>query len=332
MCRAGARRSLAILLAVALAGPSLGRAAEPAPSDFDREIDALVEQRKYREAAVRLAEKLRQLAETQANRFRRNALASGAVHAYLEAFHAAPDDCALASSGLLVADEYLDGLVNAYGEGVEGSDEFQGMSGLQTEFDRVRAERNCPAPEESPPQLAPTPAQAPAPPPATPNPQTDSGTKRDDRLLVAGVAVSAGLTGAMLAVSLGTGLSRYKEPFRGAAYQKIHDAAVKSHTDLDVGNEVDYRSDTDMCSEMNRENNGDVRDACRRWEQLGTTAIVTGVITGALGVTTIALLAVLVKKRRSHSNAAALLRQHKATLGVSPVGRSGLNVNLGFAF
>jgi hypothetical protein len=328
MFRPGVRRPLAILLAVALAGPSLARAAEPAPADFDREIDALVKQYKYREAAVLLAEELKQLPETQENRLRRNTLASKAVSAYREAFRAAPDDCALASSGLVIADEYLDGLVSAYSEGIRVSDEFQGMSRLQTAFDSLRAEHNCPAPGESLPEAAPAPA--PAPPPASPKPQTDSGAKRSDRALVAGIAVSASLAAAGLAVAIGTSV-HVKRP-QGGAYQDILRIAQASFADGVSDNEVPWDDGSDMCTSEARKRNIDVAEACDRALGFHRGSIGSGIAAGVLGVTAIALIAVLVKKRRNNSNAVALLRRHKATLGVSPVGRGGLNVNLGFAF
>ncbi|MFY0540409.1 hypothetical protein [Nannocystis pusilla] len=155
----------------------------------------------------------------------------------------------------------------------------------------------------------------------------DATKQSGERRLVVGLAISAGLTGAMLAVSLGTGLSRYKAPFRGAAYDQIYDAAVASHEDAETGNEVAHGADDDMCSEANRGINGDVRGACERWERLGTAAIATGVMTGVLGVTTIALAAVLAGKRRKASGAAALLRRHGTTVGSLRLARRGERIS-----
>ncbi|WP_434418269.1 hypothetical protein [Nannocystis pusilla] len=195
-------------------------------------------------------------------------------------------------------------------------------SGCERSSKRASAQRGC-AERETPAAAEPAPAiQAPA----------DATKQSDERRLVVGLAISAGLTAALLAVSLGTGLSRYKAPFRGAAYNGIYDAAVASHEDAVTGNEVAHGAGDDMCSEANRDINGDVRGACERWERLGTAAIATGVMTGVLGVTTIALAAVLAGKRRKSSGAAALLRRHGTTVGVAPAWRGGVNVSVGFAF
>ncbi|MDC0720487.1 hypothetical protein [Nannocystis bainbridge] len=294
-----------------------------APKDFDREIEVLVEQHKFEEAAVRLADELRRLPERRDTRGRRNDLAVRAANVYSEAFRAEPDDCGLAGAGLELADEYLQGLLAVYGAGAENSDEYVGMSGLREGLERASAQRGC-AERETPAAAEPAIAiQA----------RTDATKQPGERRLVVGLAISAGFTAALLAVSLGTGLSRYKAPFRGAAYNRIYDAAVASYEDADPGNDVAHGVDDDMCSEANGSMDGsDVSVACKRWEGLGTAAIVTGVMTGVLGATTIALAAVLAGKRRKSSGAAALLRRHGTSVGVAPAWRGGVNVSLGFAF
>lgn len=311
--------TLAVAIEFTIAPPS--RAAV-GPNDIDREVEQLVEQQKFREAALRLGDEVQRLPEKHDTRVRRNELASQALNAYIEAFRAESDDCGLARSGLSLADDYTQGLLSVYGPGAKNSDEYIGMTNLREELDRARNEHGCPGPSAT--ESAEPGSQAPAPAEAT--------EQRGDRGLVVALAVSAGLTGAMLAVSLGTGLSRYKRPFEGAAYKKIYEAAVASHQDTIAGNEVEYGSDDPMCSETNRGINGDVKDACERWENLGKVAAATGVMTGVLGVTTIALAAVLASRRGKSSRAAALLRRHKASVGVAPAGRGGVNVNLGFAF
>lgn len=329
-----------VALAVA-AAPVPGRAAALAPADVDREVEVLAEQGKLREAAERAHQELTGSVETLDTRARRNNFAAQAVNLYKAAFEAAPGECALASSGLSLADEYLDTLLSVYGAPARNSDEYVGLSERRGELDRVREERGCPAPA---PRAAPEPQTAPNPPPSQPEPAPKPAPPEDSRprdgsgdsrRLVAGLAVSGALTGTMLAVSLGTGLSRYREPFRGAAYMKIYDAARASFADGDASNNVNYGSDTDMCKAAGSGDvvvNQEVFDACSDWKRLGTVAIATGIAAGVLGATTITLAALLVRDKRRSEATAALIRRHQAVLGAAPNLRGGMNLSLSFRF
>lgn len=302
--------------------------ANGAPSvDVDREVEQLAEEGRFSEAAERLREALGELPESFNNRDRRNLLASQAVNAYALAFERAPNECQLAVSGIEVASKYLSALLAVYGGDARQSDEYVGIDASRRELEEARRQRGCPdgttPPATKVPPLPPTPT-AEEPPPRDEEPApSDEGEEAGRRRLVAGLAASASLTGVLLAVSLGTGLSRFKEPFQGAAYARIYEAARGSFDDGVAGNEVDYGAMSDMCSDSARMINGDVDDACRAWDRLGITAIATGVGAGVMGATTVTLAVLLKRRALRDSKVMARARSHQMSMGAAPSRRRG---------
>lgn len=116
-----------------------------------------------------------------------------------------------------------------------------------------------------------TPAASRRPPPATP--------EKPPKWPNAGLGVSLGLMGVFGAVALGTGLSRVRSPFTGAAYDKILEAARASREDDDPSNDVSSSSDRDMCADGGQ-GNADVARACDRWVGLGRASLATGILAG----------------------------------------------------
>lgn len=94
-----------------------------------------------------------------------------------------------------------------------------------------------------------------------------------------GLGVSLGLMGVFGAAALGTGLSRVRSPFTGAAYENILAAARVSREDDDPTNDVSSSTDRDMCAD-NGQGNADVARACARWDGLGRASLATGILAG----------------------------------------------------
>lgn len=310
--------------------------AQSAPAD-DKEQEArrLTEESRYREAALKFEEAFRSLPESWDNRDQRNRLASGAINTYAEAFKESPGECGLAFAGLDLADDYLAGLLAVYGTDVKGAPEYTGIAGRRDELDNDRRKHACerptptgPTAEAQPEDIAPT-SNSPVPPEDV---SSDESKPSRQRPLVAAFATSAAITGVLVAVSLGTGLSRYKAPIQGAAYSKIYNAARDSYTDDVMGNEVDYGKDSDMCSKNARMVNTEVDQACAAWTQLGKAALATGIAAGLTGVTAIALGVTFSKKQRYGRSALSRLRRHQATVGVLPSGRRGGTLTIGLRF
>lgn len=305
----------------------------------ERQAEVLVEEGKFLDAARLLAEALVGLPERFENRARRNSLAIRTVNAYTLAFAADPDLCEAAAEAVALADTYLAELQAVYGAVVQGADEYVGMVEVRAELDTSRAERGCVRREaggsEATTRGSPSPSGPlahgadPARGPAGRSPWADDA--RASRPLIIGLAVSGALTGALLATSLGTGLSRVRQPFTGAAYERIYDAARASHADAIDGNEVGYDAGTDMCAAAREVGNEEVIDACRAGDRLGKVAIATGVAAGAFAITTAALVGILVRRdKRSRASARSDVRH--SFVGAIPGGRGGFRVLLQWRF
>lgn len=325
-----ARPSVFVATAAALlvAGAPIPVSARSAPSnDGDpvlRELEALESRSSWRELAPRAEAELGARPESRATFDARNKLVSMGLVAYRSLAQDSADDCESVAAGIRVADRYLAQLEGAYGSTVQTDavlgDAVAGVAELRAEFARLYTDRRCdqartaepPGQQNPPPRTDPVPS---AQPPARP--------------LVVGLGVAAGLTGTLLLISLGTGLSRYKEPFQGAAYLKIYDAAVASTSDSDPGNDVPHDGASDMCADPA---DRVVRDACDSWHRLGRIAVGTGVATGLLAATTAALAVLVTHKRRQYERAVALVRTHRPHLSASPGSRGGVHFTFGFRF
>jgi len=115
------------------------------------------------------------------------------------------------------------------------------------------------------------------------------------------LALTSGvLTGATLGISLGTGLSRTRAPFEGAAYKSILNAARASYEDADPTNNVSYGPEDDMCANARAGAgiNPEVVSACNRWDRLGKVAVATGVLTAVFAVSTVVFSVLAVRARR----------------------------------
>ncbi|MEZ4449541.1 MAG: hypothetical protein R3B09_08675 [Nannocystaceae bacterium] len=308
-------------------------AAHCAPTD-DKEQEArrLTEEGRYREAALKFEEAFRSLPESGDNRAQRNRLASGAINTYAEAFKESPGECGLALAGLDLADDYLAGLLAVYGMDVKGAPEYTGIAGRRGELDNDSRKHSCERPTPTGPTAQPediTTGDSSVP---TEDVPFDESKPSRQRPLVAAFATSAVVTGVLVAVSLGTGLSRYKAPIQGAAYSKIYNAARDSYTDDVMGNEVDYAKDSDMCSKNARMVNTEVDQACADWTQLGKAALATGIAAGLTGITAVALGVTFSRRQRYGRSALSRLRRHQATVGVLPSGRRGGTLTFGLRF
>jgi hypothetical protein len=319
---------IGVLVSVlALLSPTPAHAAPP--GDVEHEAEILVEKGKFLAAARLLRDELDRLPENLDNRGRRNLLVSAAVNVYSLAFDQNPKQCEPIVAALLLADVYLRDLLAVYGAAARSSDAYQGVAERRGELDRSRSSHDCPAPTPEP-----TPPDEPAEPPAAPGDPSgdappDQPAAPNNRPLVIGVAISASLTVSMLAISLGTSLSRIKDPFTGAAYERIYDAAVASFNDASP--DVDYGTGTNMCQNGREVNNAAVINACDSWDRLGRAAIATGVLTGVFAATTLTLTGVLIHRKRSQARALALVQRHQVFLGATP-GARGLQINFGFRF
>jgi hypothetical protein len=96
--------------------------------------------------------------------------------------------------------------------------------------------------------------------------------------------VTLSLAGALGAVALGTGLARVREPFRGAAFNKVHAAAVATWADEDLTNNVPHDGGSDMCA---RSIDPSVDAACRQHRRLLVASVTTGALAGVLLVTSL---------------------------------------------
>lgn len=137
------------------------------------------------------------------------------------------------------------------------------------------------------------------------------------------LAITSGvLTGATIVVSLGTGLVRVREPFEGAAYKSILNAARASYEDADPTNNVSYGSEDDMCANARAGAgvNAEVISACDRWDRLGKVAVATGVLTAVFAVSTVVFSVLAVKARR---------KSEKLSFGVGPLRGGGGLVGTG---
>lgn len=130
-----------------------------------------------------------------------------------------------------------------------------------------------------------------------PRPDPADSTGAGQRPLVIATITSASIGGVLLATSLGSGLSRASGPAAGAAYKSIYNAAVASVQDGDPSNDVAFGQGNDLCGDDARARNIDVNLACRRWHNLKTVAIVTGVIAGVAALVATTTGALLGRKR-----------------------------------
>ncbi len=130
-----------------------------------------------------------------------------------------------------------------------------------------------------------------------PSPAPVNPTGAGQRPLLITTITSASLGGVLLTASLGSGLSRASGPVAGAAYKSIYNAAVASMQDSDPGNDVAFGKNDDLCGDDARARNIDVSLACRRWYNLKTVAIVTGVFAGVAAIVAVTTRALLARKR-----------------------------------
>lgn len=318
-----ARRCRTAALAVCVAAGAAPPVAAAKPPASERDAEALAESGDLLGAARLFARDLTALPEDPTHRARRNGLAVKAVNAFTLAFTGDPSRCDVAAEGVALADAYLADFTAAHGQAAEQADERVGMTELRDELARRRDEHGCVSVAERPAEPEAPAAPSPAPPPR-PSPGPDPAP--NGRGLLAGVVITGALTGVLLATSLGAGLARAREPFTGAAYRDIYDAARASHTDAVAGNEVGYDASTDMCAAGRQVGNGRVVAACDTWDRLGGVTIGASVATGVFAVTTAALAIVRHKQRRR-----ADLRAHRPALAASP-GRDGLRLTLQWQF
>lgn len=136
---------------------------------------------------------------------------------------------------------------------------------------------------------------------------------RRDRYSV-GLWTATAAAGALGAVALGTGLAVLHEPFKGAAYKKVLDAAEGSFTDSDPSNDVAHGANDDMC-DLARGPGSDggvvnvgVVDACDRWTALRRTSIVTGIGAGVAVVVAATFLGLKLRRHRGGKQEARRLR------------------------
>lgn len=152
------------------------------------------------------------------------------------------------------------------------------------------------------------------------------------RGLKIGLWTTVALTGALGAVALGTGLARVREPFQGVAYRRIREAAAASLEDTSDSNDIASDQGVDMCllarysAEPGTVRNTKVTDACNSFDRLEVASKVTGVAAGVFLGASVALLGLLLKRRR------ATLDRRRAQLGATRLPGGGVLVTGGFAF
>lgn len=163
-------------------------------------------------------------------------------------------------------------------------------------------------PPDTPPETKPEPEPAPEPAPRAdtvpaasrrPPPVT---SEKPPVWPTAGLGVSLALTGVFGAVALGTGLSRVRSPFTGAAYDNIVEAARASREDDDPTNDVSSSTDRDMCADGGQ-GNADVARACERWVGLGRASLATGIIAGLSLVAAATFLGLKLRRGRTSRHA-----------------------------
>lgn len=151
------------------------------------------------------------------------------------------------------------------------------------------------------------------------------------RGLKIGLWTAVALTGALGAVALGTGLARVREPFQGAAYRRIREAAAGSLDDDSATNDIVSTQEVDMCVQARSSDqpgtvrNVKVTDACNRYDRLHDVSTGTGVVAGVFLGASVALLGLLLRRR------GLALRGRRAQLGATRL-PGGVLVNGGFAF
>lgn len=172
----------------------------------------------------------------------------------------------------------------------------------------------------------------PVPPSPADVPRTADTPKDPTRGLKIGLWTSVALTGALGAVALGTGLARVREPFQGVAYRRIREAAIASLLDGSSSNDVPSDQAVDMCA-LARYSTGDgtvrnakVTDACNSYDRVDIAAKVTGVAAGVFLGASVALLGLLLKRRRAPPDG------RRAQLGATRLPGGGALVTGAFAF
>jgi len=313
VCSAAMRRMLASVIAVALVVSPRTLMAHAPASDVLTRANGLAEAGRFAEAGRLLRDELQRLPESPENRARRNLLATQSINAYTFAFME-ESACSLASDALIVARDYLKEFMQVYGVAARTNDEYNGVRALRDELERDRVAKGCPTLSEPvvtpPPEATELNSSAPVRPPRTSAPSRTP--------LAVGLGVSAGLAATMLAVSLGTGLSRAQEPFQGAAFTKIHEAAKASYSDADPNNNVDYGQGREMCSVDTITRNPKVADACAHWSNLGTVAIATGVVAGVFVLGTAVFTGLLARHKRRHGGMPTRFDGRRVQLGAAP--------------
>lgn len=329
------RRVLSVLVSAtcAVSAPSLAWAS--APKDTDEKADALFTEGKYLEAAQLQTEALDALPERLDSRNQRNLWATGAVNAYRRAFAADPTQCAAATAGLSVADDYLKGLIVAYGAQVMNADEYTGVQRLRGLLDEARVQLRCPAPEAAPASVPsvvdqPKPSSDPSEvalllPVGTTTPKpvqvqnSSPPPKPSGRGLAAGVGVSATVAVGMAITSI-VAYTQVRGP--GA---KFYDAIQNAAT----AEGISTGSNTDMCVAGN--GIAAVIDACNAWTSRTRLYYATGILSGIFAISTAVFTGFLVHKRRS-ARPTAFLRKHQVQLGAAPRPAGGVSLSAGFRF
>jgi hypothetical protein len=331
------RRPLSVFLALLCSAqvPTLAQASLGPSQDVDARAEALFVAGKPLEAAVLLAQALRDLPEEANTRQQRNSWAVGAVNAYRYAFELNTTECATSYDGLTVADGYLTDLVWGYGEEAKLDADYVGMRSLRDELDQLRADKGCPmmmptvsstrAPKPAPatePNVKPTEGrEGPAAAPSEPLGAQDPAPSSHGPGFVVGVGLSAALTAGM---AIGTGVlyGRLRKD-GGSDYKRVQDAAATAGVPT---TDKEY----DMCKDT--AGNADLATACQQWNSSHKAFLATAVLTGVFAAGTAVLTGLLIRQRRQSGAATALLRRHQAQIGATPHLGGGASLTAGFQF
>lgn len=175
----------------------------------------------------------------------------------------------------------------------------------------VAAEVSEPAPVAKvvpPPRVEPGPASMTRGSSVAPEPR--GARDRASRWPDVGLWTSVSLVGLFGAAALGTGLARVREPFQGAAFSNILDAARASQSDADPGNDVSSAQSADMCALARGSGGGgphnpEVAGQCDRFDALGKASLATGVLAGVSLVAVATFLGLKLRRGRGRHEVAS---------------------------
>lgn len=270
-----------------------------------------------RRAAFLYWEAAQELPETDAHRGARSDLLGKALSAYRQAQQLRPDRQNLEDS-LRIVRAYSETLRVAYGDRAASLAEYERARSYEPALTHELAPATTTPVDPGAERLGGAPAGVEDAPRVAPSPRTiDSTRPRDTRRLTLGLGISAGLVGVAGVASLATGLALLSDPFRGAKYRAIVEAAAAA--DLAVPENTDY------CAFGKAQGAEGVVSACDAYQATQRASLAMGITAGAASVSAVVFGVLLARARRAEA------RSRRPQVGLAP-SRFGAELRVTVAF